>query len=729
MSIGELCRNALSIEMVFRDLDPDGAGRVRAACSAHGAVVCGACCVDFAPFNALRYDPHVLRIAAAEQMRPLVDAHLPSYFARPARITNPSGSPMSPLMSALADRVMGGAGGEGARVSDYVALSGMMTFAARGMPAMQGRIAELMGTALFHDPGAQNARVAAASDDVAATLKKEKKENKKKNKKSGGGKKERGSAQEESFLEAHADVNAMAGLLAKAGAGETGSFFSDFSRAQEGMEAATRPGSLAMMAQALDPSAAGADGRVSVSEPMRRLMLAQQQWMSMLFRHVKDGVPMGTDLDEWPTEKLVSFLREHDVTPRPCPPRAVLVEVARKMISFGQWCMYTVDRMPDDEDGSQEAQLAAVRESAGVASDADRAVLAQERAKNTSGGKIELFVDAQFKGPLALEGLPRWDRTVACAPVFGMVRGAYAMRFGTATQQQGGVQTSALGTDTYDELLQTLQVLAGTFDTMAADSGGTDLLGCIQANEGTPDEQGMMIRVIGGWRTGEFFGSPLPLLAVTYMHTRKREATHKMAGLVSGGIKQGRTQFKPIKACTEEVESLALMLRRNCDELAAGDRAVAELQSEVPKGWRFSVFRPADPSKRGGPQLCPACGKIASKMCSKCRVIAYCSVECQKSCWKAHKKVCGKLKEDSAAAAATQTLVVGAAVKLVGLKSKPELNGTRGTITATRDAASGRFAVRCALDGVVRALKPTNLAALGGETDDVLKTELCYDVD
>ena len=57
----------------------------------------------------------------------------------------------------------------------------------------------------------------------------------------------------------------------------------------------------------------------------------------------------------------------------------------------------------------------------------------------------------------------------------------------------------------------------------------------------------------------------------------------------------------------------------------------------------------------------------------------------------------------------TLAVAAGASVELVGIKSKPELNGTAGSVVAGPDPESGRFQVKCALDGQTRALKPANL--------------------
>ena len=40
-------------------------------------------------------------------------------------------------------------------------------------------------------------------------------------------------------------------------------------------------------------------------------------------------------------------------------------------------------------------------------------------------------------------------------------------------------------------------------------------------------------------------------------------------------------------------------------------------------------------------KICNSCGKKAEKRCSTCGDVFYCSVECQRSDWSTHKKVCG----------------------------------------------------------------------------------------
>jgi sulfatase maturation enzyme AslB (radical SAM superfamily) len=42
----------------------------------------------------------------------------------------------------------------------------------------------------------------------------------------------------------------------------------------------------------------------------------------------------------------------------------------------------------------------------------------------------------------------------------------------------------------------------------------------------------------------------------------------------------------------------------------------------------------------GAKKTCQVCGKAASKKCSRCHLVWYCSEICQKKGWKAHKSLC-----------------------------------------------------------------------------------------
>jgi Flp pilus assembly protein TadD len=57
---------------------------------------------------------------------------------------------------------------------------------------------------------------------------------------------------------------------------------------------------------------------------------------------------------------------------------------------------------------------------------------------------------------------------------------------------------------------------------------------------------------------------------------------------------------------------------------------------------------------------------------------------------------------------------VGAVVVISGIVSQPSLNSSRGSVTGGPDPETGRWTVRCAVDGKSRKLKPANLEVLLG---------------
>jgi hypothetical protein len=101
------------------------------------------------------------------------------------------------------------------------------------------------------------------------------------------------------------------------------------------------------------------------------------------------------------------------------------------------------------------------------------------------------------------------------------------------------------------------------------------------------------------------------------------------------------------------MDLLTNLLVANSEHLVVGTNTDHHQLSTLSKGWKFSVVRPVDPilkQQRGGggtasilQQFCPECGKPASKTCTRCKAVAYCSFDCQKLQWKANKKECQAL--------------------------------------------------------------------------------------
>jgi hypothetical protein len=193
----------------------------------------------------------------------------------------------------------------------------------------------------------------------------------------------------------------------------------------------------------------------------------------------------------------------------------------------------------------------------------------------------------------------------------------------------------------------------------------------------------------------------------------------------------------------------------------------------APKGGRAEpAAEPGKEEEKGGAwAACSHCGQAAAKLrlCGGCKQRQYCGQECQRAAWKSgHRgecKVlaraealaleCAEQKEPEQKASKTNTkkknkknkeretsfraggiamksktmsarelgamgigtagagleappVAKGSFVELHGLQANPGLNGTCGIVLAAR-GANGRFTVRCDMDGVCRALKPSNL--------------------
>ena len=84
-------------------------------------------------------------------------------------------------------------------------------------------------------------------------------------------------------------------------------------------------------------------------------------------------------------------------------------------------------------------------------------------------------------------------------------------------------------------------------------------------------------------------------------------------------------QIRAVKEAEERAQArYAEQLARAANAAGAAPRAAAQAQAQA-----------ALSSK-----ACPGCGRVASKSCSACRSVRYCSVQCQRAHWNEHKAAC-----------------------------------------------------------------------------------------
>ena len=84
------------------------------------------------------------------------------------------------------------------------------------------------------------------------------------------------------------------------------------------------------------------------------------------------------------------------------------------------------------------------------------------------------------------------------------------------------------------------------------------------------------------------------------------------------------------------------------DEEEETEKEEKEEEEVEKEGGGKGVVGGGDEEKEEAVRVCEKCGKEAMKMnkCSACRLVWYCSRECQLGDWKAHKKACKKVKQE-----------------------------------------------------------------------------------
>ena len=99
-----------------------------------------------------------------------------------------------------------------------------------------------------------------------------------------------------------------------------------------------------------------------------------------------------------------AYLREHDVKPRPLPPPAVLLEVARELVKTQEVFMFSLQSMPEGEEAERRG-----RKAMGIATERDRRAEADKAAAAVAS---KVVVDPQIAAGLDFDSLPSWPPPV-----------------------------------------------------------------------------------------------------------------------------------------------------------------------------------------------------------------------------------------------------------------------------------------------------------------------------
>jgi hypothetical protein len=587
----------------FTEIPPkegDGAFRVRLACGRHSETVCLSCCMDFSLCNDLRFDPDYLLARNDDERLSRIKSVAQSYYQKPESPEKTS-SAVSPRLRPLLDTTLGQ---ENSSVENFVELVSYLCYAGRNNIAMVERIYSILVTVLdiIKSPEAE---IIAKADRGQAEAKQQRKQEK-----SHGQAPVKGSLAatiQKTNVKLQDAYKEMITILIKSGvkkAPEWGHFFAEFRRVTEATEKFNAE-NLAKIMGEMDVSGE----MVTLSDDMQEAMKAQADWLQFLMNHTEGGVPMD-DPSGWTMTKLQEFLKKHGLSPPLSTPNEVLVQVARHMVDFCRCCLVLLDNsIPDDEHAE-----ALGRQAMGQATERDHQLIAQREAPVQ---RLEVILEAQIPASTKLSKLSKW--TGNTLKVFETTRLCHKMNFNIRSLH---------------EMLEQLDEIAVAFDWVATGEN-PDVLVMFSADEGTTEEKSLAVRAL---EAREIDG--VPVLSIQWLSATKKGAGPDTINKLMRGIEKGKTTFHSHKISSVAMDLLVSLIAANYDNLDSTDDVVKAFESQLPLGWKLSVLRPVDPSKKGGVMNCPGCGKSAKKLCAKCKNVAYCSRDCQVSCWKKHKPNC-----------------------------------------------------------------------------------------
>eukprot|EP00554_Chaetoceros_debilis_P006271 CAMPEP_0194078126 /NCGR_PEP_ID=MMETSP0149-20130528/4598_1 /TAXON_ID=122233 /ORGANISM="Chaetoceros debilis, Strain MM31A-1" /LENGTH=499 /DNA_ID=CAMNT_0038759321 /DNA_START=121 /DNA_END=1620 /DNA_ORIENTATION=- len=360
-------------------------------------------------------------------------------------------------------------------------------------------------------------------------------------------------------------------------------------------------------------------GDEGLQESFAEIAKVSDTWVAFTRKHSGVGNTACTsrvdDPKNWSQVEVITTLNYHDFRLDPFPNRSVLNKVVRQLIKFRIACGVVVENHPDEEQVKAIGALA----------------FGEDEVS-------QFMAESQFLPNFCLDVDINVDRTADIKTIFSYSRQDHAQHFHQ---------------EIFHQVLERVDNIAEIWDRIQKNPG-EDIVGKIGANEGTLDSKYLAIRPIELWKfapRGPCPGddesaniqvpAPVPVLGVEYMHTSQRTAGPDDLLRFSQGFR-AETIFER-NNCSDKVMDLFIsLLDKNRSQLAMSqeDTTFKAYSKKVPKGWKFSILRPVDPTKPSGLKMCPNCDAPATLTCSRCKIVGYCSGDCQKAQWKEHKKIC-----------------------------------------------------------------------------------------
>lgn len=370
------------------------------------------------------------------------------------------------------------------------------------------------------------------------------------------------------------------------------------------------------------------DDKINITDNMRSALHGAAQPLKIMCDHIKDPLSM-EDYSAWNKQKILQFLQEHKLRPYPVPSKTILLELANEMKTFVMTCMRNIENLPDDEDAA-----ALGRQTMGTATPQDTAIV------NTMNAPVKrrlLTADAQIPSNFHLNNLRKWDDNYQLQYCYDGLAREWCAKQNIRTDDTTNLQL---------EVAKALMSIACMYDSMIGNPG-KDIVCCMDVFKDTPSEMVLHIRPLCAWimKSIDIGSIPVPIIAVEWHRAKKVEGVSRVQEIMAG-MKRG-TVFQGIQmGSLEEFELVVEVLKANGSALDVQnlvlDEELKALHKQcTDKAWKFSVICPMDPDRCDiFFKSCPVCRKRATKACTGCDAISYCSKECQVENWPDHKKTC-----------------------------------------------------------------------------------------